>query len=96
MAVRRLSHCCQTVADWLSAQGHPVTPTTSARDVEPLLAQGIRHGFVADTELAVDNRLVVDALLVSVIGDAAHGHGGCECTSRDSSRSPRLSLAVRR
>ena len=52
----------KTVADWLSAQGHPVTPTTSARDVEPLLAQGIRHGFVADTELAVDNRLVVDAL----------------------------------
>ncbi|MCK5757019.1 MAG: FAD-dependent oxidoreductase, partial [Mycobacterium sp.] len=49
----------KTVADWLSAQGHPVTPTTSARDVEPLLAQGIRHGFVADTELAVDNRLVV-------------------------------------
>lgn len=53
----------KTVADWLSAQGHPVTPTTSARDVEPLLAQGIRHGFVADTELAVDNRLVVDALV---------------------------------
>lgn len=52
----------KTVADWLSAQGHPVTPTTSARDVEPLLAQGIRHGFVAGTELAVDNRLVVDAL----------------------------------
>lgn len=52
----------RTVADWLSAQGHPVTPTTSARDVEPLLAQGIRHGFVAGTELAVDNRAVVDAL----------------------------------
>lgn len=52
----------KTVADWLSAQGHPVSPTTSARDVEPLLAQGIRHGFVADTELAVDNRLVVDGL----------------------------------
>ncbi|GFM20632.1 MULTISPECIES: glycine oxidase ThiO [Mycobacteriaceae] len=52
----------KTVADWLSAQGHPVTPTSTARDVEPLLAQGIRHGFVADTELAVDNRLVVDAL----------------------------------
>ena len=52
----------RTVADWLSAQGHPVTPTTSARDVEPLLAQGIRHGFLAGTELAVDNRAVVDAL----------------------------------
>ncbi|BBZ06071.1 glycine oxidase ThiO [Mycolicibacterium doricum] len=52
----------KTVGEWLAAQGHPVTPTTAARDIEPLLAQGIRHGFVADTELAVDNRAVVDAL----------------------------------
>jgi glycine oxidase len=52
----------RTVATFLAEQGHPVTPTTSARDIEPLLAQGIRHGFVAGTELAVDNRLVVDAL----------------------------------
>lgn len=52
----------RTVAQWLSAQGYPVTPTTSARDVEPLLAQGIRHGFRAESELAVDNRAVVDAL----------------------------------
>lgn len=52
----------RTAAQFLAEQGHPVTPTTSARDVEPLLAQGIRHGFVAGTELAVDNRLVVDAL----------------------------------
>ncbi len=52
----------RTVADWLSAQGQPVRPTTAARDIEPLLAQGIRHGFVAETELAVDNRLLVDAL----------------------------------
>jgi glycine oxidase len=52
----------KTVGQWLAAQGHPVTLTTSARDIEPLLAQGIRHGFVAETELAVDNRAVVDAL----------------------------------
>lgn len=52
----------KTVADWLSGQGHPVTVTTAARDVEPLLAQGIRHGFRADTELAVDNRALVAAL----------------------------------
>ena len=52
----------RTVAEWLAAQGHPVTLTSSARDVEPLLAQGIRHGFRAVTELAVDNRAVVDAL----------------------------------
>ncbi|OFJ51091.1 glycine oxidase ThiO [Mycolicibacterium grossiae] len=52
----------RTVGEWLAAQGHPVTPTTAARDVEPLLAHGIRHGFVAATELAVDNRVLVDAL----------------------------------
>jgi glycine oxidase len=52
----------KTVGEWLAAQGHPVTPTSAARDIEPLLAQGIRHGFRAGTELAVDNRAVVDAL----------------------------------
>ncbi|MCX2934158.1 glycine oxidase ThiO [Mycobacterium sp. CVI_P3] len=52
----------RTVADWLSAQGHPVNPTTTARDIEPLLAQGIRHGFIAEGELAVDNRKLVGAL----------------------------------
>lgn len=52
----------RTVADWLSAQGHPVVWESAARDVEPLLAQGIRHGFRAPTELAVDNRAVVEAL----------------------------------
>jgi len=53
----------RTVAGWLAAQGQPVTPTTAARDVEPLLAQGIRHGFRAETELAVDNRALVAALV---------------------------------
>lgn len=52
----------KTVGEWLTAQGHPVTSTTSARDLEPALAQGIRHGFVAETELSVDNRAVVAAL----------------------------------
>jgi glycine oxidase len=52
----------KTVGEWLDAQGHPVRLTSTARDIEPLLAQGIRHGFVAETELAVDNRLIVDAL----------------------------------
>jgi glycine oxidase len=52
----------RTVGEWLAAQGHPVTLTTSARDLEPLLAQGIRHGFRAVTELAVDNRAVLQAL----------------------------------
>lgn len=52
----------RTVAGWLSAQGHPVIWESAARDVEPLLAQGIRHGFRAPTELAVDNRALLDAL----------------------------------
>jgi glycine oxidase len=52
----------RTVGEWLAEQGHPVTLTTSARDIEPLLAQGIRHGFLAPTEMAVDNRAVVEAL----------------------------------
>ncbi|GJO48684.1 thiamine biosynthesis oxidoreductase ThiO [Mycobacterium marinum] len=54
----------RTVADWLSEQGHPVSWESAARDVEPLLAQGIRHGFRATTELAVDNRVLLDALAV--------------------------------
>ncbi|OBK15031.1 glycine oxidase ThiO [Mycobacterium asiaticum] len=52
----------RTVADWLATQGHPVIWESAARDVEPLLAQGIRHGFRAPTELAVDNRGVLAAL----------------------------------
>jgi len=52
----------RTVAEWLAAQGHPVTVTTTARDMEPLLARGIRHGFWAADELAVDNRKLVAAL----------------------------------
>ena len=52
----------RTVGEWLAAQGHPVTLTTNARELEPLLAQGIRHGFRAVTELAVDNRAVMEAL----------------------------------
>jgi glycine oxidase len=51
-----------TIAEWLSAQGHPVIWESAARDVEPMLAQGIRHGFRAPTELAVDNRALLDGL----------------------------------
>jgi glycine oxidase len=58
----------RTVADWLSAQGHPVIWESAARDVEPLLAAGIRHGFLAPTELAVDNRAVVTALIAACEG----------------------------
>lgn len=58
----------RTVADWLADQGHPVTVTSAARDIEPLLAQGIRHGFRAVTELAVDNRRLVEALAAACAG----------------------------
>jgi glycine oxidase len=51
-----------TAADWLCAQGHPVIPESRVCDLEPLLAQGVRHGFRAPTELAVDNRAMLDAL----------------------------------
>lgn len=52
----------RTVADLLAVEGHPVEMTTAARDLEPLLAQGIRHGFRAVGELAVDNRKLIEAL----------------------------------
>lgn len=52
----------RTVGDWLAGQGHPVVPTTAARDIEPMLALGIRHGFCAETELSVDNRAVLAGL----------------------------------
>ncbi|HOW95148.1 MAG TPA: glycine oxidase ThiO [Mycolicibacterium fallax] len=51
-----------TVRQWLADQGQPVAATTAARDLEPMLARHIRHGFLAGTELAVDNRGVVAAL----------------------------------
>jgi len=76
----------RTVADWLSAQGHPVIWESAARDVEPLLAQGIRHGFRAPTELAVDNRAVLDALCLtaSVSGFqwGRAGHRPVRCRGR--------------
>ncbi|MGH3957689.1 glycine oxidase ThiO [Mycobacterium sp.] len=65
----------RTVADWLSAQGHPVVWESAVRDVEPLLAQGIRHGFRAPTELAVDNRLVLDALAAACERHGVHWDG---------------------
>ncbi len=52
----------RSVADWLAGQGHPVTLTAAARDVEPFLAQGIRYGFLAAEELAVDNRMLLRGL----------------------------------
>ena len=52
----------RTGGEWLAREGHPVTMTNTARETEPLLAQGIRHGFRAVDELAVDNRGLLAAL----------------------------------
>ncbi len=52
----------RTVAGHLAAQGHPVELVNDARRLEPTLASGIRHGFVAGDEWAVDNRALVQAL----------------------------------
>lgn len=52
----------RTVVGHLAARGHPVELVTDARRLEPTLASGIRHGFVADDEWAVDNRALVRAL----------------------------------
>jgi glycine oxidase len=65
----------RTVADWLSAQGHPVVWESAVREVEPLLAQGIRHGFRAPTELAVDNRAVLEALTADCERCGVHWDG---------------------
>ena len=56
----------ETVGGMAGRAGASGDVTTSARDVEPLLAQGIRHGFCAETELAVDNRALVAALAAAL------------------------------
>ncbi|RIS88920.1 glycine oxidase ThiO [Mycobacteroides abscessus] len=52
----------RTMTGWLAARGHPVTEIANARDVEPMLAQNVRRGFIAPEELSVDNRKVLQAL----------------------------------
>jgi glycine oxidase len=53
----------QTLAGWLTDQGHPTAVTAGAREVEPLLAQGIRHSIRFQVEMGVDNRAIVAALV---------------------------------
>ncbi len=68
----------RTVAKWLTAQGHPVTWERSVRDLEPLLAQGIRYGFRAADELAVDNRALIQALTAACLQLGADWAGPVE------------------
>jgi glycine oxidase len=65
-----------------------VTPTTAAREVEPLLAQGIRHGFVAETELAVDNRALVAALAQHCERLGVVGRHGSNRSTTHATRTP--------
>lgn len=54
----------RTAADWVGAQGYDVEVVDRARirELEPMLGPKIRLGLLAPSELAVDNRLLLDAL----------------------------------
>lgn len=54
----------RTIAEFVGEQGHELEILSRAqvRELEPSLAQNIRLGLLAPTELAVDNRRLVDAL----------------------------------
>lgn len=54
----------QTIAEWVSSQGHELEVLGRARirELEPMLGRGIRSGLMAVGESAVDNRLLLEAL----------------------------------
>lgn len=54
----------QTIAEWVTAQGHELEVLGRARirELEPMLGRGIRSGLMAVGESAVDNRLLLEAL----------------------------------
>lgn len=54
----------RTVAEWVGAQGHELRLCNRAeiRELEPSLGRSARLGLLAPTELAVDNRRLLDAL----------------------------------
>ncbi|WP_072803972.1 glycine oxidase ThiO [Rhodococcoides yunnanense] len=54
----------KTIAEWVGEQGHDleILGRAQVREIEPSLAQNIRLGLLAPTELAVDNRALVGAL----------------------------------
>lgn len=59
----------RTVAEFVSARGHQVD-LLSRRDVrsaEPSVSHSVRLGLLAPSELAVDNRRVIDALLAAAV-----------------------------
>lgn len=54
----------QSIAEWVSSQGHELEVLGRARirELEPMLGRGIRSGLMAVGESAVDNRLLLEAL----------------------------------
>ncbi|NLE80349.1 MAG: glycine oxidase ThiO [Rhodococcus sp.] len=52
------------IADWVGAQGYDmdIVDRTKIRELEPVLGPKVRLGLLARSELAVDNRLLLDAL----------------------------------
>lgn len=62
----------RTIAEFVGEQGHELEILSRAqiRELEPSLAQNIRLGLLAPTELAVDNRALIRALRESADGVA--------------------------
>ncbi len=60
----------RTVAEWVGQQGYDVDllGRDRIRELEPSLSRSIRLGLLAPTELAVDNRRLLDALRHAAVG----------------------------
>ena len=59
----------QTVAEWVGAQGYQLELLSRAqvREAEPSLSRSVRLGLSAPSELAVDNRALLDAVRAGAI-----------------------------
>lgn len=71
----------RTIAEWVGVQGRElqILGRAEVRALEPMLGRGVRLGLLAVDELAVDNRLLLQALQrcaadagVELIGEAVH------------------------
>ncbi|WP_338886597.1 glycine oxidase ThiO [Rhodococcus sovatensis] len=60
----------RTIAEFVGQQGHEleILGRAQIRELEPSLAQNIRLGLLAPTELAVDNRALMAALKEAAVG----------------------------
>ncbi|WP_068154897.1 glycine oxidase ThiO [Rhodococcus phenolicus] len=85
----------RTVAEWVQQQGHEMRILTRAeiRELEPSLGPRIRLGLLAPTELAVDNRVLVDAVRRACV-DAGVRFVARPVGSLDELRADRVVLAA--